>query len=153
MEKLNNSQSRAALVQSINEGIKVKSQTRFQRINKRSQNDGDANTADAQTSENVSSEPQPSTSSARADSATTRSSAKKLKNSDERKSEHSESANDGDASDDLDVIFKPHPSEGDWSLTKFFGDDLKRFLKTSSNATGTYDCHIMGSFLAYKAGL
>jgi hypothetical protein len=42
MEKLNKSQSHAALVQSINEGIKVQSQTRFQRVNKRSQNDGDS---------------------------------------------------------------------------------------------------------------
>lgn len=142
LEKLNNSQSQAALVQSINEGIKVQNQTRFQRLNKRSQNDGEStsglNIFDSSMLDSQS-EPQPSTSAGRNQSESSRS--KKSKNPGERKfeidsGERMNVDNYDESADDLELIFKPHPSENDWSLTKFFTDDLKRYLKTPADATG-----------------
>lgn len=148
MEKFNKSQSQAALVHSINEGIKVQSQTRFQRINKRSQNEGDtnANTSDVTGSELLV-DPQPSTSGGKnshSDSSSGRSAVKKSKNLTEQKFGSDIIAscmnvdNIADSTDDLELIFKPHPSENDWSVTKFFTDDLKRYLKTSADATGKF---------------
>lgn len=150
MEKLNKSQSQAALVQSIHEGIKVQSQTRFQRINKRSQNDNETGPAGANVTDTPpaepQSEPQPSTSGSRNshlyDSAVDRS-AKKSRVPDERKLESTNNSvgtmnvdNYADSAEDLELIFKPHPSENDWTFTKFFTDDFKRYLKTSADATG-----------------
>lgn len=144
MEKLNKSQSQAALVHSISEGIKVQSQTRFQRINKRSQNEGDVNTTPlyTYTSESMN-DPQPSTSENRnlcTDFGIGRF-VKKTKNDEKnvkvnvcRRIKNVD--NCMDSADDLELIFKPHPSENDWSFTKFFTDDLKRYLKTSADATG-----------------
>lgn len=145
MEKLNKSQSQAALVHSISEGIKVQSQTRFQRINKRSQNEGDVNTTPlyTYTSESMN-DPQPSTSENRnlcTDFGIGRF-VKKTKNIDEKNVRANvcrrikNADNCMDSADDLELIFKPHPSENDWSFTKFFTDDLKRYLKTSADATG-----------------
>ncbi|XP_065211107.1 E3 ubiquitin-protein ligase RING2-like [Planococcus citri] len=132
LEKLNNSQSQAALVYSINEGIKVQNQTRFQRLNKRSQNDGETSTSAINNSDSnaldTSVDPQPSTSGNKTNSDNPRS--KKSKASEARVN-----AADYTESDDLELIFKPHPTENDWSFTKFFTDDLKRYLKTSADAT------------------
>ncbi len=149
MEKLNKSQSQAALVQSINEGIKVQNQTRFQRTNKRSQNEADtsasANVTDAPVSE-AQTEPQPSTSGSRnsyLNESVGPRSAKKSKLPDDRKVNNADNSgvsahhvNYGDSTEDLELIFKPHPSENDWTFTKFFTDEFKRYLKTSSDATG-----------------
>lgn len=124
LEKLNNSQSQAALVYSINEGIKVQNQTRFQRL-KRTQNESETSTSVINNSDSnildTPADPQPSTSGSRTHPDITNS----------KKSR----ASDAD-SDDLELIFKPHPNENDWSFTKFFTDDLKRYLKTSADATG-----------------
>lgn len=149
LEKLNNSQSQAALVHSISEGIKVQNQTRFQRL-KKSQNEGDTSASGLNTSDSVmldqQSEPQPSTSGNKnnhyeSSSASVR--LKKNKNPEDRKFEldNGERMNIdsyGDSAEDLELIFKPHPSENDWSFTKFFTDDLKRYLKTSAGATGNF---------------
>ena len=133
LEKLNNSQSQAALVYSISEGIKVQSQTRFQRVTKRSQNDGETSTSAVNNNSESSvldaqAEPQPSTSGSKLHADNTRS--KRSKTAEDR------TAVNFTDSDDLELIFKPHPTENDWSYTKFFTDDLKRYLKTSADATG-----------------
>lgn len=144
MEKLNKSQSQAALVQSINEGIKVQSQTRFQRTNKRSQNESEAGVSGTNNESAASElvpEPLPSTSANKPLADSVSGKAKKSKPSDDRKSDgpdHKPSTiadGFGDSAEDLELIFKPHPSENDWSFTKFFTDDFKRYLKTSADAT------------------
>lgn len=147
MEKLNKSQSQAALVQSINEGIKVQSQTRFQRINKRSQNESEANASGANNEAaavDSMPDPQPSTSTNKTPADSICGRAKKSKPSDDRKSDvpDNKPSNNadgyGDPAEDLELIFKPHPSENDWSFTKFFTDDFKRYLKTSADATSKW---------------
>lgn len=154
MEKLNKSQSQAALVQSINEGIKVQSQTRFQRINKRSQNEADSfdtNLPMRVASVESTTEPQPSTSGNRGshnndtDVSYSGQRSKKYKLVDDSKRDSQQlDVNTTDtatttANDDIrELIFKPHPCLNDSSLAKFFTDDLKRCFKMSANATGRF---------------
>ncbi|KAL1452525.1 hypothetical protein WDU94_006748 [Cyamophila willieti] len=60
LEKLNKSHSQAAMVQSINEGIKLQSQHRLQRANKKNIQGNEENTPDISNTDQTSSQQQPS---------------------------------------------------------------------------------------------
>lgn len=154
LEKLNKSQSQAALVQSIHEGMKIQSQTRLQRT-KKSQNDNDQivpSGSDA-TSTQENSLATPSTSGVLKASAKNTQSGSANKGTVKQENDNADSGGEDSNKpslstegwtgvqsnqDDVELVFKPHPSEGDKTLIKALKDSSIRYLKTTADATSKF---------------
>lgn len=148
LEKLNKSHSQAALVQSISEGIKLQDQTRLQRVTKKPQNENGQGFVDSTATESIQicglasipngppeDDSKPSTSGV--DSLAIKTEA--ASDSVESRTE-SESASEGSwcgpsSSDEIELVFKPHPSENDNDFIKSLKEGSVRYLKTTANAT------------------
>lgn len=152
LAKFNQTHSQVALVHSITEGIKLQTQYRQQRTKKNQDSDRNENEP------SVRSTPSPVPSN---QSSSTSSKAKRprLMLTSER-SEESESNSEVDysrtegndsnidtegegtseigASDEIELLFKPHPTEmsSDNQLMKALKENSVRYLKTTENATG-----------------
>lgn len=182
LAKFNQSQSRAALVNSITEGIKLQSQNRQQRTKKQleqdvrnaensnaastNQNaDESSSTAAGSTNQRFASNPPsvrstPSPVPSNISSCGTGSKIKRARSilTASERSEESESNSEIDyshgndsnldtegegtselgVSDEIELIFKPHPTEmtGDVHLIKALKENSVRYLKTTANASG-----------------
>lgn len=133
LEKLNKSHSQAAFVQSINEGIKLQNQTRLQRTNKKSQNENE-NGSTCSTPVQVNSNPVQVTSSNNSAQVTESGSGSEA-----------ESWCGPTSSDEVELVFKPLPH--DKELPKSLNEGSTKYLKTTANATSTYQiCFILHSF-------
>lgn len=167
LEKLNKSHSQAALVQSINEGIKIQSQSRLQRI-KKSQNDGEnsgmvdstiggeANQNDTQSANNnstfYSKTPQtkgpsfdksdagsvPGTSGVTSNAVKTEANTDSAESMTESGSASESSWCGPTSSDEIELVFKPHPDEHNNEIIKSLKEGSVRYLKTTANATSKY---------------
>lgn len=150
LEKLNKSHSQANLVQSINEGIKLQTQSRLQRTKKNQQEE---------LNESSSSTPKPSnsTTSNQGRDNVTRTMvqtkvAKKMKSvmisEKERPAATLDSSDitecDGTSKgvtvDEIELVFKPHPTEmaSDNQLIRVLKENSVRYIKTTANATGKH---------------
>lgn len=151
LEKLNKSHSQANLVQSINEGIKIQTQNRLQRTNKKNQQD-EQNESSSSTAPKT-----PLNNSGSGKDNVTRTVvqakvAKKLKTVmiSENDGPASSTADrsditEGDGSrgvtlDEIELVFKPHPTEmgSDNQLIRVLKENSVRYIKTTANATGKY---------------
>lgn len=185
LAKFNQSQSRAALVNSITEGIKLQSQNRQQRTKKQleqearnaensnagstNQNaDESSSTAAGTTNQRFASNPPsvrstPSPVPSNISSCGTGSKIKRARSilTASERSEESESNSEIDyshgndsnldtegegtselgVSDEIELIFKPHPTEmtGENHLIKALKENSVRYLKTTANASGEFD--------------
>lgn len=163
LDKLNKSHSQAALVLSINEGIKIQNQNRLQRINKKNQNDENSGVVDSTVSETNQNDSQvPSSTSASTFPKTTQKNssfdqddvesvpgtsgvnsnpAKPEISSDSAESmTESGSVSEGSwcgptSSDEIELVFKPHPDEHNRELIRSLKEGSIRYLKTTANAT------------------
>ncbi|KAK7604918.1 hypothetical protein V9T40_006104 [Parthenolecanium corni] len=159
LEKLSKSHSQAALVQSINEGIKLQNQTRLQR-NKKSQNDADgAGVVDSTVSETTPNDTEMPSSTLTARSTQLQpesmdtfdetpgtsnvinlvSNERNNTNSADSLTESGSMSEDSwcgpTSSDEIELVFKPHPSENNKDLIKSMKEGSIRYLKTTANAT------------------
>lgn len=158
LEKLKKSQSQAALVQSINEGLKLQNQIRL-RTNKKPQNENDnpgvVDSTVVESSQND--QPLCSTSAGLApknsvsNTNTLDENVPSTSNLNSVKSEQSDStesmtesgsASEGSwcgpsAVDEIELVFKPHPSESK-EVIKSMKDGSVRYLKTTANATSNF---------------
>ncbi len=161
LEKLSQSHSQAALVQSINEGIKVQNQSRLQR-NKKSQNENDCSgmvdstvsetnqnetqlpggtvtnakpVSQSRNTENYDETPGTSSLSANAKAESNSNSADSLT---ESGSMSEDSWCGPTSSDEIELVFKPHPNENNRELIKSMKEGSIRYLKTTANATSMY---------------
>jgi len=151
LEKLNKSHSQANLVQSINEGIKIQTQNRLQRTNKKNQQDEQNESSCSSTTKT------PSNIGSGKDNVTRTvvqaKVAKKLKtvmisendgpaSSSADKSDITEcdSSTRGVTLDEIELVFKPHPTEmgSDNQLIRVLKENSIRYIKTTANATGKY---------------
>lgn len=157
LEKLNKSHSQANLVQSINEGIKIQTQNRLQRTNKKNQqdeqNEGSSSTAPKTPSNNTG--PGKDNVTRTVVQAKV---AKKLKTVmiSENDGPASSSVDrsditEGDGSsrgvtlDEIELVFKPHPTEmgSDNQLIRVLKENSIRYIKTTANATGKNILHFL----------
>ena len=168
LEKLSKSHSQAALVQSINEGIKLQNQTRLQR-NKKTQNEGEAAgvvdstvgesaqvdqemplstlapaAAPAQPESMDTVDETPGTSSVVKVEAPERNATNSADSLTESGSISEDSWCGPTSSDEIELVFKPHPNENNKDLIKSMKEGSIRYLKTTANATSTYGRGIPG---------
>lgn len=173
LEKLNKSHSQAALVQSINEGIKIQNQSRLQRI-KKAQNDDNSGVVDSTVSESNQNDSQtptstsvsfPTTSHVRnsferddaenvpGTSGVNSSTVKTEAGTDSAESmTESGSVSEGSwcgptSVDEIELVFKPHPDENNRELIKSLKEGSVRYLKTTANATSKRYSFISASCL------
>lgn len=154
LEKLNKSHSQAALVQSINEGIKLQNQTRLQRTNKKLQIENENGSTDAPPVEtnanniqvNCPKNPVPAIDSADINVPSTSNlnfARIKYECSDSADSMTESGSVSEDSwcgptsSDEVELVFKPHPNDKD--LTRLMKEGSTRYLKTTANATSTFN--------------
>lgn len=149
LEKLNKSHSQAALVQSINEGIKIQNQNRLQRIKKAPNENENSGMADSNTFESNQNESQvPPTTSVSSfaenvpgTSGVNPSTVKAEVSTDSAESmTESGSVSEGSwcgptPSDEIELVFKPHPDEHNRELIRSLKENSTRYLKTTANAT------------------
>lgn len=171
LDKLNKSHSQAALVLSINEGIKIQNQNRLQRINKKTQNDENPGVVDSTVSETSQNDSQvPSSTSVTnfpkttqknssfdqddAESVPGTSGVNSIPIKTEMSSDSAESMTESGSvsegswcgptsSDEIELVFKPHPDEHNRELIRSLKEGSIRYLKTTANATSKYNCSIL----------
>lgn len=151
LEKLNKSHSQANLVQSINEGIKLQTQSRLQRTKKNQQEELN------ESSSSSAPKPSNSTTSNQGRDNVTRTMvqtkvAKKMKSVMISEKEGPTSTVDssditecdgtskGVTVDEIELVFKPHPTEmaSDNQLIRVLKENSVRYIKTTANATGNF---------------
>lgn len=160
LEKLSKSHSQAALVQSINEGIKLQNQNRIQR-NKKLQNENDNSiNVDSTMSESTHSDIQnsniintrssppirnsenddsmPGTSNLNTNIGRSEGNSNSADSLTESGSLSEDSWYGPTSSDEIELVFKPHPNENNKDLIKSMKEGSIRYLKTTANATSKW---------------
>lgn len=173
LEKLNKCHSQAALMNSINEGLKMQSQNRLQR-SKKSTVDVENSTGSSNDATNNEAPKPPeqaqSSSSVRAESSHEESNHSKADNrpqsSDNEGPESSAESSDQVGSgtegegpseppvDEIELVFMPHPTEmpADNYLMKALKDNTVRYIKTTANATVDHLSKYLATRLALDLG-
>lgn len=152
LEKLNKSHSQANLVQSINEGIKIQTQNRLQRTNKKNQQDEQNESSSSSTPKTSSNNVGPNKDNV-IRTVVQAKVAKKLKtvmisendgpassSADRSEIAECDGSSRGGTLDEIELVFKPHPTEmgSDNQLIRVLKENSIRYIKTTGNATGNY---------------
>ncbi|XP_014242701.1 E3 ubiquitin-protein ligase RING2-like [Cimex lectularius] len=161
LEKLNKSHSQAALMNSINEGIKMQTQNRLQK-SKKAQAEPEPNPGNSNAtipvekkSENMEEEVKPAK---RPKTETYSTDSNDSGDSEASGGQDSvtegEGPSESSTSDEIELVFKPHPVEmpSDMSIMKALKDNMIRYIKTTANATVDHLTKYLATRLALDLG-